>query len=139
MGLFDFSLKDIGETIKDIREAITGEAIKDPTKLAEIQYKLTQLENELKKGQIEINKIEAQNSNWFIAGARPFILWTCGFALAYQFILAPFLHSVFFMLNLNYPLPQIDMGVLFNLMTAMLGLSGLRTYEKLKGVNGNHS
>ena len=139
MGLFDFSLKDIGETIKDIREAITGEVIKDPTKLAEIQYKLTQLENELKKGQIEINKIEAQNPNWFIAGARPFILWTCGFALAYQFILAPFLHSVFFMLNLNYPLPQIDMGVLFNLMTAMLGLSGLRTYEKLKGVNGNHS
>lgn len=135
MGLIDFSLGDIGGVFKDIREAITGEAIKDPTKMAEINLKLEVLENQLKQGQIAINKAEATNPNVFVAGARPFILWVCGFAVAYSFILAPFLHSTLKAMNIVFPLPEIDMGVLFQLMTAMLGMSGLRTYEKLKGID----
>jgi len=138
MGLFDFSLKDIGETIKDIREAITGEVIKDPTKLAEIQYKLTQLENELKKGQIEINKIEAQNPNWFVAGWRPAVGWVCASALGYTYVLAPFLHSSFEVFKINFPLPTLDIGMLFNLMLALLGLAGMRTYEKTQKVQNLH-
>ena len=138
MGLIDFSLSGIGDLVKDVREAITGEAIKDPVKKAELELKLKQLEQAVNQGQININKIEAQNPNWFIAGARPFIIWVCGFAILYSFILAPFLHSAFMAFNIKFPLPELNIGILFNLLLSMLGLAGLRTYEKLKGVNSNH-
>ena len=134
-----FDIKDIGNVLTSAREAITGEKIKDPTKLAEIDLQLKQLEQALQQGQIDINKEEAKSSNWFVAGARPFIIWICGFALLYSFILAPFLHSVFSVFHLNFPLPKIDIGILLNLLLSMLGLAGMRTYEKLKGVNGNHA
>jgi len=138
MGLFDINFDSIGSLVKDVREAVTGEAIKDPNKKAEIEAKMVELENQLKMGQLAINKEEAKNKNWFISGARPFILWICGFAVAYSFIIAPFLHSIFSAFKIDFPLPNIDMGVLFQLMTAMLGMSGLRTYEKLKGVQSKH-
>lgn len=139
MALVDFSLGDVGEVFKDIREAITGEAITDPNKKAELEVKLQELEQEMRKAQVEVNKVEAANSNVFIAGARPFILWVCGVAVAYHFIIAPFLFSIFSAFSVNFTLPELDIGMLFNLMISMLGLAGLRTYEKLKGVNGNHA
>ena len=138
MALINFSLDSIGNLAKDIREAITGEAILDPNKRADIELKLKELEQAIALGQIEINKAEAKNPNWFVAGARPFILWVCGIAIAYSFIIAPFLHSLFSVFNINFPLPKIDIGILFNLLLSMLGLAGMRTYEKLKGVNGRH-
>ena len=76
MGLINISLDSIGNLIKDIREAITGKGIEDPNKKAELEYKLAQLEFALKQGQLEINKAEAQNPNWFVAGWRPAIGWT---------------------------------------------------------------
>jgi len=138
MGLVDFKLGDIGNLFKDLREAITGKGIEDPNKQAEIQLKLEQLEQAIKLGQIEINKEEAKNKNIFVSGARPFILWVCGIAVAYNFVLAPFLFSIFKAFGIQFDLPTLDMGVLFNLMSSMLGLSALRTYEKVKNVNHKH-
>jgi len=46
---------------------------------------------ELAKGQLEINKAEASHRNIFVAGWRPFVGWTCGVALAWHFVLAPFI------------------------------------------------
>lgn len=137
MGLID--LQSIGDLLKDVREAITGTAIKDPVKKAELETKIQAMENSLKQGQIQTNIEEAKSKNWFVAGARPFIIWVCGFAILYSFILAPFLHSIFSVFNVNFPLPKIEIGALFNLLLAMLGLAGMRTYEKSKGVNGNHA
>ena len=138
MGVFDVNIGDIGDLLVKAREAITGKGIDDPVKRAEISLKLEQLEQAINLGQIEINKEEAKNPNLFVAGARPFILWVCGIAVAYHFILSPFLFSILGMFGIDYKIPQIDVGVLFNLMMSMLGLAGLRTYEKLKGVNGRH-
>ena len=56
MGLIDFSLGDVGKVIKDVREAITGKAIEDPAKKAEIELKLKELEQAINLGQIEVNK-----------------------------------------------------------------------------------
>jgi len=135
MNIFPF---DVGSTIKDIREAITGEKIKDPVKLAEIDLKLKMLENSLVKGQIEVNKEEAKSTNWFVAGARPFILWVGGVGLAYNFIVSPLLAWGCELAGLSVTPPTTDMTMLFNLVTAILGLGGMRTYEKLKGVSNNH-
>jgi len=52
MSLINFSIGDIGNLFKDIREAITGEKIKDPSKKAEVELKLSQLEQALKQGKL---------------------------------------------------------------------------------------
>ena len=138
MGLIDFSLGDIGEVIKDVREAITGEAIEDPTKKAEIELKLKELEQAINLGQIEINKAEANNTNWFVAGWRPAIGWVGAFALGYTYILSPLIDWACALANLHIATPRPDMGMLFNLILAMLGFGGMRTYEKIKNVQNLH-
>ena len=88
--------------------------------------------------QVEVNKAEAQHRSIFVAGWRPFIGWTCGVALAYHFILHPIM--VFAMMTFpTIPispdqLPEFDMSSLLTVLMGMLGLGGLRTYEKTKGL-----
>jgi len=90
---------------------------------------------ELAKGQLEINKAEAQHKSLFVAGWRPFIGWTCGVALAWHFVLAPFTMFICAYLNVVIPeLPQFDMGSLMTVLMGMLGLGGLRTFEKYKKI-----
>ena len=84
--------------------------------------------------QVEINKAEAASSMLFVAGWRPFIGWVCGAAIAYQFILTPIIAYLLVLFAPGTPFPQIDTSWLMELTVAMLGLGGLRTIEKLKGV-----
>jgi len=133
MALVDFSLGDVGNLFRGIREAVTGEKIIDPVKQLEIELQLTQLENALIAGQLEINKAEAQNPHLFVSGWRPYIGWVCGFAITYEFAFYPILlwfNELFW--NVTPP-PHIDYALLGQLLFAMLGVAGLRTYEKNKG------
>ena len=138
MGLIDFSLSDVGEVFKDIREAITGKAIEDPNKRIEIELKLAQLEQAINQGQIEINKTEAKHASVFVAGWRPFLGWVGGSAMAYVFILSPLIEWACSIYGLSIEPPQIDGTMLFNLVLALLGFGGLRTFEKTKGVQDKH-
>lgn len=79
--------------------------------------------------QIEVNKAEAQHASIFVAGWRPFIGWVCGWALAYHFIAQPVI-----VLFTDLKTPQFDMGTLTTILMGMLGLGGLRTFEKAKGI-----
>jgi hypothetical protein len=90
---------------------------------------------ELAQGQLEINKAEAQHRNIFVAGWRPFIGWTCGVALAWHFVISPFVIFGAAMAGVELPeLPEFDMGSLMTVLMGMLGLGGLRTFEKAKGL-----
>ena len=90
---------------------------------------------ELAKGQLEINKAEAGHKSIFVAGWRPFIGWTCGVALAWHFVIAPFIMFFSAYFGLDMPaLPDFDMGSLLTVLMGMLGLGGLRTFEKYKGI-----
>ena len=90
---------------------------------------------ELAKGQLEINKAEATHKSIFVAGWRPFIGWTCGVALCWHFVLAPITIFLCAYLGVVIPeLPTFDMGSLMTVLMGMLGLGGLRTYEKQKGL-----
>lgn len=135
MGLIDFKLDDIGSVFKDIREAITGKAIIDPDKAMDLELKLRTLEQSLLQGQININIEEAKSANWFVAGWRPYIGWTCGFGLSWTFVLQPMFTWVAILYGSPDIFPTLNTGELMNLVIAMLGLGGLRTYEKSKGVN----
>lgn len=90
---------------------------------------------ELARGQIEINKEEAKSRNIFIAGWRPFVGWTCGLALFWHFLGLPVTLFITGWFDLQHPpLPEFDMESLMTVLLGMLGLGGLRTFEKFKGV-----
>jgi hypothetical protein len=82
---------------------------------------------ELAQGQLEVNKVEAAHKSLFVAGWRPAIGWICGLALMYSTILAP-------ILGIWFAVPPVDSSLLTTVLMGMLGLGGLRTIEKAKGV-----
>jgi hypothetical protein len=84
--------------------------------------------------QSEIGKIEATHKSIFVAGWRPFIGWVCGAALAYNFIIRELLiWSLTISGKEVLPPPALQMEVLTTILYALLGLGGLRTFEKLRG------
>ncbi|MCZ7404493.1 MAG: 3TM-type holin [Candidatus Methanoperedens sp.] len=130
-------LGGVGNLAKSVREAITGKSIIDPNKQAELLQQAQQIEFDLVKAQTDINLAEAKSTSVFVAGWRPFIGWVCGSALAWNYIFQPLL---FWFLNIiNHPVnpPALDIGELITLLFALLGLGGMRTFEKAKNVEGN--
>jgi len=124
-------MKGAGGLFKDIRTAITGEI--PPEQRGEIEKQLNELEETIVEGQHKINEIEAASISLFVAGWRPFIGWICGIAVAIHFIVNPI---VFLIWNISGLI--IDMATLMSLLTTLLGMGGLRTYEKFKGINNRH-
>jgi hypothetical protein len=86
----------------------------------------------LNKAQLEVNKVEAAHNNVFVSGWRPFIGWACGVSLAYHFIIEPIIQYTLIVNNIDYNTPEFDFSQLSTIVMAMLGMSGLRTYEKIK-------
>ena len=138
----------------------TGKAIiervwPDKAKQAEELRKLTELKQQgnleemqqmvnLMTKQIDVNVEAAKSHSVFVAGARPFIIWVCGFGLAYSSIIYPFLCWIWSILKAcgYIPLdavspPEIDSSALMSLVTGLLGLGGMRSFEKIKGVSRN--
>lgn len=88
----------------------------------------------LVQGQLEINKAEAASASVFTSGWRPFIGWVCGAALVYQYLLRPLAAWGFAVSGYALPaMPGLDDN-LWQLLLGMLGLGGLRSFEKVKGV-----
>ena len=102
---------------------------------ADARFALENLSHQANMGQLEINSREAMHRSIFVAGWRPFIGWTCGFGLCWHFILAPMLEWIFLATGyVTADLPELDTGPLMTLTLGMLGLGGLRTLEKSKGM-----
>lgn len=93
----------------------------------------------LVQGQLEINKQEAQHGSIFVAGWRPAIGWVCGIALAWNFIFQPLLLWGAWIFPEVAPdistAPKLEADELMTVLLGMLGLGGLRTYEKRLGVD----
>ena len=84
--------------------------------------------------QTDINKVEAGSSSLFVSGWRPAIGWVCALALAYQYLLKPLAMGIFPAFGVTtLALPGLDDN-LWQLMMGMLGMGGLRTFEKVQGV-----
>jgi hypothetical protein len=132
----------IGALLGNLIEPVTGildKFIEDKdtkNKLAhEISTMAERHAQELAKGQLEINKTEAASRNIFVAGWRPFIGWVCGVAMAYNYVAQPML--IFGLAQADYlvALPAIDLSEMMPVLLGMLGLGGLRSFEKFKGLS----
>ena len=87
------------------------------------------------QGQLEVNRVEAASTSVFTSGWRPAIGWVCGAALAYTYLGYPLLLWTASVLSPAMTPPQLgNDGMLYELLLGMLGLGGLRTFEKVKGV-----
>ena len=100
----------------------------------EMEAKLLEAATAQAGQQAAINQVEAASSNIFVAGWRPFSGWVCGAGLAWAFIVAPLASWLLIVLEVKQTLPRIEIEYLLEMVVAMLGLGGLRTFEKLKGV-----
>ncbi len=95
---------------------------------------LTRLAQRPSLAQIEVNRVEAQHRSVFVAGWRPFIGWICGVALAWNFILRDFLVWGFTVWAPEIPVPAaLQLEHLLTVLLSLLGLGGLRTFEKMSG------
>ena len=90
---------------------------------------------ELALAQIKVNAAEAASGSLFKGGWRPCIGWICGIAFGYHFVLQPVIIFVVALIGIEIPeLPKFDMNTLLTVLAGMLGIGGLRTYEKQKGL-----
>jgi len=89
--------------------------------------------NKLILAQVDVNKAEAENPNLFVSGWRPGVGWICVAGLGFNFLAQPML--AWFSTIYGWPVPpQLDISDLLTLLLGMLGLGGMRSFEKVKGV-----
>lgn len=86
------------------------------------------------KAQTDVNAVEAAHENVFVSGWRPALGWTCAVAFAFIYVIGPMITWLSTMAGNPIPLPSFNVDALMGLTLGMLGLGGLRTYEKVKGV-----
>jgi hypothetical protein len=90
---------------------------------------------ELALAQVEVNKAEAASGSVWKGGWRPFVGWVCGTAFAYHFVIQPLAIFGLAAYGMEVPeLPNFEMGQLMTVLMGMLGLGGLRSFEKYKHV-----
>ena len=128
-----------------IADSIIGVAGKVLDKFVEDKDLKTKLDFELRKAysdaniaQIEVNKEQAKHPSLFVAGARPSIMWICAFGLGWQFVFLPIV--TWYMAFTGQPilLPNIETEGLMSLTLALLGLGGMRTFEKKNNTHRNN-
>jgi hypothetical protein len=128
--------------LSSLIEPVTGlldKVIEDKDQKAKLAHEIATMADrhaqELALAQVEVNKAEAASNSTFKGGWRPFVGWVCGTAFAYHFVIQPLAIFVLAYYGLQTPpLPDFDMGQLMTVLMGMLGLGGLRSFEKYKGV-----
>lgn len=126
----------IGDVIGAVKDLVS-EVVVDKDKRDQINLELIKIQDQAQArvdeqvlAQIEVNKVEAASGSVFVAGWRPAIGWVGAAALAYAYIVQPFI-GVF------HATPVYDLDGLYNVVLAMLGVGAMRSFEKSRGVSTN--
>ena len=122
----------------DLGTTLINKIFPDPAQASQAKLELLKLQQNgelaIMTAQTDINKTEAASSSVFVSGWRPAIGWVCALALAYQYLARPLFMGIMPMFHIVVPpLPGLDDN-LWQLMMGMLGMGGLRTFEKVQGV-----
>jgi hypothetical protein len=110
---------------------IVGKFVQDKDKAAELAHEMSTMADrhaqQAMLAQIEVNKAEAQG-NWFQASWRPLCGYVCVLGLAVNFLISPIAAGF------GFAIPQAEMATMMPILTGMLGLAGMRSFEKVKKV-----
>jgi len=126
LGGKDGALKTISKVVDDLH---TSEEEKLDKKIL-----MQRIQQKLAEKQLDVNAKEASHRSVFVSGWRPAIGWTGAFALMFEFILSPTMEWYAKFSGLNLIAPEIQTGPLLAIVTSMLGVAGLRSFEKTKGL-----
>jgi hypothetical protein len=124
---------------------LLDKVIPDPTEKAKAQAELMRmqhdeimavmgLEGEIAKSQIEVNREEAKAASLFVSGWRPSVGWVCSAAFALHFLVFPLVVFGAAVAGYTIQAPTFNMDSLMTVLMGLLGLGGLRTFEKMKGI-----
>ncbi len=121
--------------------SVAGDLITTDKERLQLALEDRRIDAELVQGQLRVNEAEAANASVFVAGWRPAVGWVGAAAMAYQFLLYPFLTWGWKLFqawswvpgDLSPP-PMLDTDALWVILSGMLGIAGARTFEKIKGV-----
>ena len=128
-----------GSLVETVGKVIDSVHTSEEEKLA-AKTKLKEIEAELSKKQMDINLADAKSQATGIGGImqrswRPLIGMSCALAIAWEFVIKQFLVFILAAFSVQHnPLPELAMSTLFPLVTALLGMAGLRSFEKSKNI-----
>jgi hypothetical protein len=131
-----------GSLVDTVGKVIDSVHTSEEEKLA-ARNKLKELENEINSKQMDINLADAKSTATGIGGImqrswRPLIGLSCALAIFWEFVLKQFIAFFLAAFSIQHdPLPALDLGVLMPLVMALLGMSGIRSFEKLKKINSD--
>ena len=126
LGGKDGALKQVASVIDSIH---TSEEEKLDKKIL-----MQRIQQKLAEKQLDVNAKEAGHRSVFVSGWRPAIGWTGAFALMFEFILSPCIEWYSKFAGLNLTAPAIETGPLLAIVTSMLGVAGMRSFEKARGL-----
>lgn len=130
-------LTAIGELAGRVFDRILPDKEKAQQAKLELLREAQSQEFQLTLEQIKINQEEAKHPSIFVAGWRPFIGWTCGLGLGWHFLGLPLANWAATLFRPGFQPPVIATDDLLELTLAMLGMAGLRAWEKYKGIARN--
>ena len=123
----------IGTVGNILDRLVPDKAAAEKAKL-EMQAKVMDAVNNANAQQIEVNKVEAASPSLFVAGWRPFAGWVCGAGFAWAFVVGPIFAMIVRVWAHDYALPVLDTASLTTMLLGLLGLGGMRTWEKIQGI-----
>jgi len=120
------------DSVIGVAGKVLDKFVEDKDLKAKLQHEMNMQLHNANLAQVEINKTEAAHSSIFVAGWRPACGWICSIALLYHFVIQPIIVFILSAAGYSYDLPSFDMSSLMTVLMGMLGLGGLRTFEKSK-------
>lgn len=143
-----FGIDDAVAAVASVGGKLIDRLIPDPAAAAQAKLDLLKMQQtgelakltsdtDLMKAQAAVDQVEAGSSNMFISGWRPMVGWFCAAGVGLQFVIGPVVTWGADIAGYDATLPTMDTGSLMALLTGMLGIGVMRTYEKTTGVSKN--
>ena len=132
------ALFGIAEAVVGVVGSVLDKFVEDKDLRAKLNHELKTQVQQANLGQIAVNQEQAKHPSIFVAGARPAIMWICAFGLGWQFVLQPVCAWAMAIWAPALPIPIIPTEGLMTLTLSLLGLGGMRSFEKSKGVQRNN-
>ena len=132
------ALFGIAEAVVGVVGSVLDKFVEDKDLRAKLNHELKTQVQQANLGQIAVNQEQARHPSIFVAGARPAIMWICAFGLGWQFVFQPVCAWAMAIWAPALPIPIIPTEGLMTLTLSLLGLGGMRSFEKSKGIQRNN-